>query len=138
MPLQHTPHASTVLISHARPAQRGRLPLHEAAANQASAEVVKLLLVAGAQTKDTVRCPASHHDTIYLDMPSHIPSCLPAQDGWQPLHFAAKQQASEAVVRMLLKDHPHAAATGSNVRLLRALSSSAQLRLLAPPVHLPP
>jgi hypothetical protein len=116
VPLQHTPHASAVLISHARPAQRGRLPLHEAAANQASAEVVKLLLVAGAQTKDTVSCPASHHDT---DMPSRLPSCLLAQDGWQPLHFAAKHQASDAVVRMLLKEHPHAAATGSNVRLLR-------------------
>ena len=57
----HTLHASTHLISHARPAQRGRLPLHEAAANQASEEVVKLLLIDGAQTKDTVSCLVFHH-----------------------------------------------------------------------------
>ena len=42
-------------------AQADRLPLHEAAANQASEEVVKLLLIDGAQTKDTVSCLVFHH-----------------------------------------------------------------------------
>eukprot|EP01043_Picozoa_sp_COSAG02_P085795 COSAG02_NODE_23375_length_720_cov_3.710145_1_plen_100_part_01 len=64
----------------------GHLPLHYAAENQASSEVVAALLEAypeAAREKD--------------------------DDGYLPLHYAAQNQASSEMVAALLEDHTSAA-----------------------------
>ena len=96
-------------------AQSGRLPLHDAVANNASEAVVKALLEAhpeAVRTEGPVRALAwsSHHRDPHLFAASSL-----AQDeevmNALPLHIAAAHQASLAVVRILLEAHLEAAHT---------------------------
>ena len=76
--LWRKPEAST------RETEYGCLPLHTAAANNASEMVVKELIhayPAAARAKNN-------------------------EDGWLPLHYAAAIQASEAVLLVLLEEYP--------------------------------
>ena len=97
--------------------QDGRLPLHYAAAKQASEAVVVALLAAhpgAVKEQNRVRQPCPTH------LPRHALAriSLPrAQIGRLPLHEAAATRASEAVVRVLLAAHPGASKEKDNVRL---------------------
>ena len=92
------------------------LPLHFAAAVKASDAVVAALLEAhpgAAKDKDGVTCRA--HNSLRCVAPlmcvyaRSLARRRAAQDGRLPLHHAARQKASEAVVATLLAAHPGAA-----------------------------
>ena len=108
--------------SHA--AQDGRLPLHHAARLNASEAVVAALLAAhpgAAKEKERVHPPCPQ-DSLHGRAPlaciwSHsLAHRRAVQDGLQPLHHAAGQRASEAVVAALLEAHPGAAKEKDRVR----------------------
>lgn len=107
--------------------QGGKLPLHFAAQMQASKAVVGVLLEAhpeAAQTKDEAR---SHTTRSQPLVSSPLVPCR-SQGGRLPLHIAAANQASMAVVQVLLGLHPKAAQTRDGAvtpAMLQTGSSSA-------------
>ena len=122
--------------------QDGNLPLHYAAQNNKSEAVIKALLDAypdAAKERDNVRCGRGRR--VLCPLLSLLTCvCCRVQDGNLPLHYAAQNNKSEAVIKALLDAYPDAAKAESNVRCGRVrrvlcplLSHSSHMRSMPSP-----
>ena len=112
-------------------AQGDKLPLHYAAENGASLEVVNLLLGSDtglASTSDKVPPAEPAHCPLFLTISRGTAAhtvlrlicatrCAPAQSGGLALHYAAAKGASLEVVTLLFEAYKAAATKGDQARL---------------------